>query len=313
MHGQISVVKWVGLPFWMTVFLWAGFAVTPVQSQDRDLVEQLNQVTGDLESKSTREKTYQLAYKMSAGESVRSRIVHLVSMDTKIEGEFENLKSRSVSTRVFRIAGVDPDGNMTLVHVVESAELWQKVTGQDEVRFDSQKDQVVPENYVNVAASIGKPLSTITISPSGKIVHRKDAVTQFNPGIGMLLPQLPERSVVVGQRWFSSETVRIRTQSGRVQPIQLRKLYKLDKVNHGLATISVRTQVLTPVNDPKIQSQLMQRLQHGTIEFDLDRGRIYSCKMELDERVIGFRGAASMIHYLSRMTETLVVPGAQGG
>ena len=125
MHGQISVVKWVGLPFWMTVFLWAGFAVTPIQSQDRDLVEQLNQVTGDLESKSTREKTYQLAYKMSAGESVRSRIVHLVSMDTKIEGEFENLKSRSVSTRVFRIASVDSDGNMTLVHLVESAELWQ--------------------------------------------------------------------------------------------------------------------------------------------------------------------------------------------
>ena len=52
--------------------------------------------------------------------------------------------------------------------------------------------------------------------------------------------------------------------------------------------------MLTPVSDPKIQSQLMQRLQHGTIKFDLDAGRIYSSKMELDERVIGFRGAASM-------------------
>ena len=235
------------------------------------------------------------------------RVVHLVSMDTKIEGEFESLKSRSVSTRVFQISNVDDQGNMTFVHLVEDAELWQKVTGKEEVRYDSKKNAVVPESYIKVAEAIGKPLATITISPTGTIVRRDDAVAQFNPGIGMLLPQLPQRSVKIGQRWFSMEKVRVRLKSGRVQAIQLRKQYKLEQVQNGLATISVRTQVLTPVNDPKIQSQLMQRLQHGTIKFDLDAGRIYSSKMELDERVIGFRGAASMIHYLSRMTETQVL------
>jgi hypothetical protein len=199
---------------------------------------------------------------------------------------------------------------MTFVHVVEDAELWQKVTGKDEVRYDSKRNEVVPENYIKVAEAIGKPLATITVSPAGTIVRRDDAISQFNPGIGMLLPQLPQRSVKIGDRWYSMEKVRVRLKSGRVQAIQIRKQYKLEQVKNGLATISVRTQVLTPVSDPKIQSQLMQRLQHGTIKFDLDAGRIYSSKMELDERVIGFRGAASMIHYLSRMTETQVISTA---
>ena len=64
--------------------------------------------------------------------------------------------------------------------------------------------------------------------------------------------------------------------------------------------------MITPVHDAKVKSQLMQRMQHGEFQFDLAKGRIYSTRMELDERDVGFNGAASMIHYLSRMTEQLL-------
>jgi len=308
MNRQSNVVvtlRKYGSPLSRALLLLLLLAPT-LQGEPQDLAQQLDKATSAAIIDAGATKEYRLAYRMMVGQNVRSRVVHLVSMDTKIEGEFESLKSRSVSTRVFQISNVDDQGNMTFVHLVEDAELWQKVTGKEEVRYDSKKNAVVPESYIKVAEAIGKPLATITISPTGTIVRRDDAVAQFNPGIGMLLPQLPQRSVEIGQRWFSMEKVRVRLKNGRVQAIQLRKQYKLEQVKNGLATISVRTQVLTPVNDPKIQSQLMQRLQHGTIQFDLDAGRIYSSKMELDERVIGFRGAASMIHYLSRMTETQV-------
>ena len=295
-----------GLPL-SQVFLLLLLTTMTLQGEPQDLAQQLDKATSAAITDADATKEYRLAYRMKLGQNIRSRVVHLVSMDTKIEGEFESLKSRSVSTRVFQISNVDDQGNMTFVHLVEDAELWQKVTGKDEVRYDSKRNEVVPENYIKVAEAIGKPLATITVSPTGTVVRRDDAVSQFNPGIGMLLPQLPSKSVRIGQRWFSMEKVRVRLKNGRVQAIQIRKQYKLEHVKNGLATISVRTQVLTPVSDPKIQSQLMQRLQHGTIKFDLDAGRIYSSKMELDERVIGFRGAASMIHYLSRMTETQVI------
>ena len=147
----------------------------------------------------------------------------------------------------------------------------------------------------------------ITVSPEGKIITREDSVTQFNPGIGVLLPRLPDYPIAIGQKWYTPEQVRIRSNEGRVKTIKLRKLFTLTKVSNDLATITVKTQVLTPVQDVKTKSQLMQRMQHGEFQFDLAAGRIYSSRMQLDERVVGFNGAASMIHYLSRMTEQLVL------
>ena len=285
----------------------SGFTQLAI-AQDTGLEKQLEKSVNEATRTSQAAKKYQLQYQLNEGELIRSRVVHLVSMDTKIDGEFENLKSRSVSTRVFQVNEVDAEGNITLVHRVEDAELWQKVTGQNEVRYNSKTDEVVPQHYERIAASIGKPLAEITVSPSGAIVARKDEVTQFNPGIGVLMPRLPDYPIAIGQKWYTPQEVRIRTKDGRVKTIKLRKLYTLKKVSNQLATISVRTQVITPVQDAKIKSQLMQRMQHGEFQFDLAKGRIYSSRMELDERVVGFNGAASMIHYLSRMTEQLVKP-----
>ena len=146
--------------------------------QDAGIEKQLEKAVTEATRTSQPVKKYQLQYRLNEGELIRSRVVHLVSMDTKIDGEFENLKSRSVSTRVFQVNEVDAEGNITLVHRVEDADLWQKVTGQNEVRYNSKTDEVVPENYERLAASIGKPLAVITVSPSGAIVARKDEVTQ---------------------------------------------------------------------------------------------------------------------------------------
>ena len=73
-----------------------------------------------------------------------------------------------------------------------------------------------------------------------------------------------------------------------------------------MATISVATQVLTPVNNPKIQSQLVQRLTKGTIRFDMDAGRVLSQNIDLDEQVLGFQGPDSSLHFIGRFTEEYV-------
>ncbi|HIN54943.1 MAG TPA: hypothetical protein EYM79_11580, partial [Planctomycetes bacterium] len=137
------------LPLLRALFLLL-LLTTTLQGEPQDLAQQLDKATSAAIADAVATKEYRLAYRMKAGQNVRSRVVHLVSMDTKIEGEFESLKSRSVSTRVFQISDVDDQGNMTFVHVVEDAELWQKVTGKDEVRYDSKRNEVVPENYIKV-------------------------------------------------------------------------------------------------------------------------------------------------------------------
>ena len=68
--------------------------------------------------------------------------------------------------------------------------------------------------------------------------------------------------------------IRIREKDGRQKTIKIRKQYKLMKIETGVATISVETQVLTPVNNSAIKAQLIQQLTNGTIKFDIDAGRI---------------------------------------
>ena len=82
-----------------------------------------------------------------------------------------------------------------------------------------------------------------------------------------------------------------------------------------VATISVESQILTPINDPAIEAQLIQRLSAGTIRFDIAAGRVLSQQLDLDRNVIGFSGTASSMHYVTRFTEQLLknAPPAKPG
>ena len=73
-----------------------------------------------------------------------------------------------------------------------------------------------------------------------------------------------------------------------------------------MATISVKTEVVTPVNDPQIKSQLVQQLTNGEVKFDMDAGRVVSRAIDWDETVVGFSGDDSLMKYLARFTEDLL-------
>src|SRR5262245_60920176 len=47
--------------------------------------------------------THRLAYRFTAGETVRTKVVHLATVETKIKGVAQTTKSRTVSTRAWRI------------------------------------------------------------------------------------------------------------------------------------------------------------------------------------------------------------------
>jgi hypothetical protein len=114
---------------------------------------------------------------------------------------------------------------------------------------------------------------------------------------------LPREAVAVGESWNVPNQITIESKL-----IDTRQHYTLKKVSNGIATIDVATQVLTPVNNPKIESKLVQLLTEGTIRFDIDAGRVLSQQLDLDKRVLGFNGDNSSLHYLSRVTEEYLPP-----
>jgi hypothetical protein len=215
----------------------------------------------------------------------------------------ETASTRVVSTKQWKIVRIEPTGNIVFENSVEHVDMWQSTTGRQEVRYNSATDKTPPPGHEHIAATLGKVLSVVTMDKNGRILSRDDKQKQFNPGIGDLTIPFPAEPVKIGGTWSIPNEVRVNLEDGTVKKVATRQQYKLDKVEAGVATITVQTHVLTPVNDPKVQSQLVQRLQSGTIKFDIDAGRLIHKQMDLDESVFGFNGPDSHMQYLARFTE----------
>jgi len=266
-------------------------------------------VTAQLEAATRRatQDTYRLCYRFTAGETIHWRVKHLSTTEATIQGRTETTRARTLSTKVWQVQSVDAEGNITLVHSVADVDMWQKISDQPEVRFSSQTDATPPAPYMHVAQLVNKPIATVKMTPSGKILSREGAPTQVNLGLGDIAMPLPAEPVKIGQRWQTSGDITVRRADNTKKRIKTRMVYTLKSVKTGVATIELKTEVVTPVSDPQIHSQLVQRITNGSIRFDLDAGRILSREINWDETVVGFKGHDSMMKYLARFTEELQV------
>jgi len=252
------------------------------------------------------QEDYELRYKFTADEAIRWKVVHLATTETRIQGNTQTARSRSTSTKVWRVTGADENGNVQLSHSVENVDMWQKLSDRPEVRYNSETDEDPPFEYQQVAETLSRPLTTVTIRPDGTVVDRESTSPHFKFGIGNMVMRLPSQPIRIGSHWFEPSEIQVRLPDRRLKRIKTRKLYTLEKVQTGVATISVKTEVLTPVNDPATKSGLIQQLTKGTVKFDVDAGRVISKQMDWDETVVGFNGADSMLKYLARFTEELL-------
>lgn len=243
-----------------------------------------------------------LEYKFAVGDVIRAKITHLSTVDTKIKGVKQTAQMRSISTRRWEVEEIDQDGLITFGHSVENINMWQKVTDRAEISYNSESGEAPPAVYTEAAKSVGVPLAKITVDPQGRLVHRKHlAGTPSNET--QILPILPPEPVEPGARWYSNDDLVVQTGSGAQKRIKIRQVFTLEGVRSGVATISTVAQVLTPVTDPMLKVELIQKLTQGKIQFDIEQGCVISQQIDLDETVIGFRGEESVMNYLGRMTE----------
>lgn len=254
-------------------------------------------------------ETYTLRYHFQSGETVRWNVSHRNRIRTTVAGISQTAESTSDSVKVWRVSEVKPDGSVTFVYSVEQVQMRQLLSGRDELRFDSESDEDQPLGFEQVAAAVGRPLSTVTLSDRGEVLKReRDPDLQTTPveNEGDITVPLPEEPVAVGEKWSRPHEVQVRTEAGGAKTIRTRQTFTLDSVRHGVAAIRVRTTVLTPVRDPAIEAQLTQCAASGEVRFDIDAGRVLSQQMDTDKRVVGFRGEASSLHYQTRFAEELL-------
>lgn len=250
---------------------------------------------------------YDLRYKFAVGERLRSEVVHRATIETSIQGTSQTAETRSKSIKLWTITDVQA-GQMTFINSVESIDMWQRMQGHQEVRYNSQTDKEVPPGYESAAAAVGKPLAVITVDVRGNVLKREQRHPQPDLQSPQIVFPLPAEKVPVGHTWTAPLEIEVMLTGGLTKKVRTQQKFTLEKVADGIATILVETQVLTPVNDATIEAQLVQRLSNGTIQFDLAKGRVTAQQLDLDRRVLGFSGPTSVMHCLTRYTEKLLPP-----
>jgi len=270
--------------------------------QDRDIGNAVDRST----RRAQQRQTYVLKYKMQKGETIRWQVEQIATTDTSMAGFSEKTSLRTRSVIAWKVLSVDSNGNMTVQDQLESAVEWQKIGDEDAISYDSNRDDEVPEIYQATAEKIGKPISTTTIGPSGKVIQKESHIRTMEFGMGKFTLPLPENALAIGAQWNIPEELQARKNDGTLKAIQTRMLYTLRKVENGLATISFRREVLTPVEDPKVKSQIQQKLNQGALFFDIARGRVTRKVVQWDEKVQGFEGDDSYLHYVGNYTMELI-------
>ncbi len=156
------------------------------------------------------------------------------------------------------------------------------------------------DNDLNWAEKIGKPIATTKIDPSGKIVQRESHIRTMEFGMGKFTLVFPSEPLSIGSQWNTPEELQSRKADQTLKTIQTRMLYTLRKVEDGIATISFRREVLTPIDDPKVKSQIQQKLNQGALYFDIANGRVTKKVVQWDEKVQGWEGDDSYLHYVGK-------------
>jgi hypothetical protein len=261
---------------------------------------------------------YLLHYKFRPGETVRWEVEHRSNVRTTVAGTTQSAETLSLSVKAWRFTAVRADGAATFEHRVERVDMRQKLTGRDEIRYNSQTDCKPPLGFEDAARSVGVPLSIVTMSAEGKVLSRDRRQKKPQPLLPSATPTdtwmtipLPVEAVAVGHTWSFPQDIDIPQPGGGSRRIKAVQQFTLESVKTGVAMIRIATQILTPVSDPAIESQLVEREAAGWVRFDIDAGRVLAEQLDIDKHVVGFRGDASSIHYVNRFSERLVSEPAQ--
>lgn len=253
--------------------------------------------------------TYLLRYQFCQGEVLEWEVQHLLKVHTQVKGVTDVLETACRSTKRWTVKDVTEGGIAVIEHMVPRVEMQRRQKDRLDAGYNSEKDSIVPHGFAEVADNVGVPLANISLNSLGEVKKKLQLVPYLDGTFeNKVLMVLPENPVAVGDSWKCPFEVPLSVPGGAVRKINLRQIFTLQDVKTGIATIAFRTEVLTPLaGEPKVESQLFDRIVHGTVKLDMDDGKVLEQQSDVNQRVIGFEGPSSEIVHRLRLTETRIV------
>lgn len=248
-----------------------------------------------------------LEYRFHPDESVVMTVAHRAHTETTISGTTQTTDTATDSRKRWRVVSVDDEGKATIEHSVDHVTMTSRSSDRGEVRWSSDAEDPPPPGYETVRESLGVPLSRVVIDRAGRVISRIDLQPTPPSASGdLMVVPLPDGEVEIGAEWSVPQEVVVEVPGGPRRAVRTRLRYRLESVRDDVASLSVDTTVLTPIDDPRLESRLLERIWNGDIEFDIPTGRVIRRSTGIDRRVVGFSGQESSVRYRSTLEERLV-------
>ena len=246
----------------------------------------------------------QLRYRFGAGDALASRVAHRALTETTMNGVTQTVETMTDSTRTWRVVAVDDAGVATLEQEVSDVTMTSRSSDRGEVRWSSTGTDAPPPGYEGVRQSLGVPLVRMRVAADGRILERRELRPCPAAATGdLVLVPFPEQRIAVGHEWTVPDEIVVEVPNGPRKAVRTRLRYRLADVHDGIATIAVDTTVLTPVDDPRLEARLLERIWNGEIRFDVEAGEIVGRRTAIDRRVVGFGGPQSSVRYKASLEE----------
>jgi hypothetical protein len=252
------------------------------------------------------EEALQLRYRFQVGDRIDMDVAHRALTETTMNGATQTVETMTDSKKTWKVVAVDAAGRATLEHSVDDVTMTSRTSDKGEVRWASGSTDDPPPGYEGVRQSLGVPLSRLQIDTGGRVLDRRELRPCPPSSTGdLVVVPLPDEPVSTGAEWTIPQEVVVEAPGAGRKLVKTRLRYRLESVRDGIATISVDTTVLTPVDDPRLEARLLERIWDGSIEFDVQAGRVVSRRTGIDRRVVGFGGPQSSVRYKSSLEERL--------
>ncbi|GDX91829.1 hypothetical protein LBMAG46_18360 [Planctomycetia bacterium] len=285
-------------------------------------------------------QTWSLKYQFHQGQQLRYQSRQQMTLEAQV-GENHRVDVSQVR-QVRRYSVSDTNGDLTKLSMqFEDVWMQRQVDQEPAVEFrSSMKAGEVPEVFKNVAHSLRGAAPVFRVTGSGRSVAAasdmaKDSKTLPSPVApvadsadsnattatvttrdaasdpGSFLMLLPDVPVCIGGTWKEEFQVQVRGGENLQLPVQILRTYRLENVENGIARITFRSSVRTPLRGTVIRSQLIQATPSGSFLLDISRGLMMQREFRWNETVIGALGPESILSSHGTQTDELLQLAAE--
>ncbi len=305
--------RWVLYAGALVGALWAGL---PCAAAENESQPQAAPVSETAASPAEGPQKIRLVYRFIPNQVVRYDVSHEMEITTQFSETTEVARNKSEARKNYRVVGVNADGSGELELMLDWVRMTAKLGDADVgVEFISDNPQFHSPKFKHILETVGKPQAVIRFSPTGAPlqVTANKPLEAVQPGAGgadaspeSYLPLFPAEAVAVGETWKERYDITARTSDKLPIKVEMLRVYQVSKIQDGRAEIDFKTTILTPIHDPTVSAQLIQRETAGKMVFDMAQGLIVSRDVVVDRTVINPFGSKSSMRAVSKYRERLI-------